>query len=225
MKYLRKFNTSIEKLNWSASEEYVIPNVCLTEETVDYNVPAKIMGVSIQHIDGSYYTTEQWTAEGFSNDEANGVAVLTEQTMFVIAKQNITSKVWSNDSSKVIEGVSTFSSRSDAIKDMAGYDNTLHMVSVDGAGGAAPYCRSYNFPDGKKGYLPSLGEMQIMFSYKQEVNAAMSLIGGDEIIDDVYWSSTQSSASYAWGIKGAFSTEYNTYHKGTLRPCRPFTSL
>lgn len=220
MKYLRKFNTSIEKLNWSASEEYVIPNVCLTEETVDYNVPAKIMGVSIQHIDGSYYTTEQWTAEGFSNDEANGVAVLTEQTMFVIAKQNVTANVWSHDSSKLIEGVSTFSSKSDAVKDMAGYDNTLHIAT-----GAASYCMNYNFPNGKKGYLPSLGEMQIMFSYEQEVNAAMSLIGGDEIIDDTYWSSTQSSASYAWAIKGAFSTEYDTYHKGTLRCVRPFTSI
>lgn len=220
MKYLRKFNTSIEKLNWSASEEYVIPNVCLTEETVDYNVPAKIMGVSIQHIDGSYYTTEQWTAEGFSNDEANGVAVLTEQTMFVIAKQNIKSNVWSYDYSKLIEGVSTFSSKSDAVKDMAGYDNTLHIAS-----GAASYCMNYNFPNGKKGYLPSLGEMQIMFSYKQEVNAAMSLIGGDEIIDGIYWSSTQSSADSAWGIEGAYSTEYETYYKGTLRPSRPFTSI
>lgn len=222
MKYLIKFNTSIEKLNWSASEEYVIPNVCLTEETVDYNVPAKIMGVSIQHIDGSYYTTEQWTAEGFSNDEANGVAVLTEQTMFVIAKQNIKSNVWSYDYSNVMEGVSTFSSKSDAIKDMAGYDNTLHITM----GGAASDCKDYNFPNGKKGYLPSLGEMQIMFSYEQEVNAAMSLIGGDKIIDnDTYWSSTQNSAKLAWGIDGKFTTDCDAYSKGTMRPSRPFTSI
>ena len=48
---------------------------------------AKDAGVYIQHVNGSLYTESEWTAGGYSNDSANGVAILSETVhAFVIAK-------------------------------------------------------------------------------------------------------------------------------------------
>lgn len=47
-------------------------------------------------------------------------------------------------------------------------------------------------------WLPSGGEMSKAYSYLEELNRLMGVIGGTEIQSGNYWTSTQYSKDYAW---------------------------
>lgn len=198
------------------------PNVCLAEDTgnVFYNY---LKGVFIQHIDGTLYTTEEWTAGGFTKDLANGVAVIDPAASFVIARGFAASGIaWSSDTSNVIEGIMTTTDSATAYTDYAGAANTELMLAA-GTSGAAHACADFTFPNGAKGYLPAAGEFKIAFNNKAAVNAALSLLGGTQITGIYQWSSTQVRDSQAWCMYGeGYGTstgKKNTYY------ARPFTSL
>lgn len=194
MKYLKKFDTATEYQAFLA-DGYEAPNVSLIEEsgTIKYNIP---LGVFIQHIDGTLYTTDKWTAGGFANDQANGVAVCDTNASFVIAKTILSAKRWSSDDNNAIEGVTIASSLSVAQNDYAGAANTALIAATD-TGQAAYSCANFVFPNGANGYLPAFGEWQVAYNNKTAVDAAMTLIGG-AVLSTTYWSSTQTMAAYAW---------------------------
>lgn len=195
MKYLKKFETEAEKTAWLISDEHVSPNVVLCSEHVEYD--SKLRGVYIQHTNGKLYTTDAWSANGLSNGEANGVAVISEICGFVISKSTLGKVVWSNSTS-LEEGIMVSSDVEVAKTDYAGLANTAIMAKVYPS--AAKTCAEYTFPNGKKGYLPALGEWYEADKYRDEVNAAMSLIGGTAI--GSHWSSTQYNDSRAWYFSG-----------------------
>lgn len=186
------------------------------------------IGVSIQHIDGTFYTANDWTAKGFSNDEANGVAVNTEECKFVIAKVQFEGILWSSDSSNLVDGILTTTTQSIARTDLAGPANTALMLATD-TSGAAYVCSNYTFPNGAKGYLPALGEWYNAYLYKQEVDNAMMLIGGHPIPKyDHCWSSTQWDATTGWGMlwnngRGSGIDKKDEFMEGAI--VRAFTSL
>lgn len=176
------------------------PNVVLVADSgkVLYNVPHP-KGVYIQHINGSLFTTDAWTAGGFANDEANGVAVISDNAKFVIAKISLGSMAWSSDTSNGVEGVMLTSSSATAQTDYAGAANTA-LIAVDDTNGAALACANFTFPNGARGYLPALGEWADACAYKADVDAAMTLIGGEAIGGRYYWSSSQYSSPAAWSL-------------------------
>ena len=49
-------------------------------------------------------------------------------------------------------------------------------------------------------YIPSLGELYFILLHIRDINAALEAVGGEPLHDDWYWSSTQYSATYAWGL-------------------------
>lgn len=217
MKYLRKFNTEAE-VNMS-----VKPNVVLIEDTgkVMYNVPSP-KGVYIQHINGGLFTTDAWTAGGFANDEANGVAVNSDNAKFVIAKTSLTNAAWSSDTSNAVKGVMLTSDSSRAKTDYAGAANTA-LIAVEDTSGAALACANFTFPNGARGYLPALGEWDDAYAYKADVDAAMTLIGG-EAISGFFWASTQYSSTRAWYLVwGNGNTTNNS--KSDKRYVRAFSAL
>ena len=107
------------------------PNVVLVgdEARILYNVEPQLpKGAFIQHIDGKLYTTDQWSAMGFTNDEANGVAVISDNAKFVIAKTSFDAIAWSSDASKAVEGVMLTSTLETAKTDYAGAATSSHKV-------------------------------------------------------------------------------------------------
>lgn len=196
MKYLKKFETD------SDVQMYILPNVVLVEDTdtVLYNTLKE--GVFIQHIDGTTYTTDEWTASGFTNEQANGVAVVTPECSFVIAKNYIGAYDRWTKTTKLIDGVVTTQDSSAARLDYAGVSNTAVLASIEGnvqLNDCAAYrCVNYEFPDGKKGYLPSAGEAIIAIQNTDAIREAMTTIGGEELTTSMIWTSTQASASDAW---------------------------
>ena len=207
MKFLKKIETE--------NDIYLVterPNLVLINNTkrVLYNAPT--VGVSIQHIDGKLYSTDEWIANGFSKNEANGIAIIDAAARFVVSKQYIDiNEYWSNDDS-IIEGVLIAENESDAKKDYAGKANT-NIIMQSATSGAVYECANYTFPNGQKGYLPSLGEWDIVNKYKADVIAAIEVVGGKLEYSTgtqwLYWSSTQgSTGDSAWYYNWSKSVFY-----------------
>lgn len=169
---------------------------------------AKDAGVYIQHVNGSLHTEAEWTAGGYANSDANGVAILSETIpAFVIAKEDASSSTlrWGGYN-KTVPDIVTSTSTATAMLDYDGAGNTPKIIEylagtndgyVDGAP-AAEACAAFTFPNGKKGYLPALGEWQGAYNNKTAVVSAMTLIGGTAISSNYYWSSTQYYSGYSW---------------------------
>lgn len=220
MKYLKKFETEADVMM------FVKPNVVLVEDTgsVLYNVDSS--GVYIQHVDGTLYTTDEWTAGGFTSDLANGVAVIDAACQFVVAKNLVSSSGVKWLPSYLAEGVMTTTTMSIAETDYAGVENTAAIVATGITSGAGISCADYTFPNGQKGYLPALGELVVFGKYRADIRAALSLIGGTLGSEDI-WSSTQYDSTKAWEFE--YNNNITNSSKnpagGTSTKARAFTTL
>lgn len=199
MKYLKKFETTADMVEWQKSVDYASPNVCLVAQEVIYNAPS-LRGVTIQHIDGTLYLIEEWAARGFSSEEANGVAIIDDLASFVIAKEDAgTGLNWSNTQG-LIEGVSVSADSSKFI--YSGAQDTSILVEL-GVSPAAQACADYTFPNGAKGYMPSAGEFDVLRNNATKAQEALTLIGGANMFNKniarYYWSSSQCTDGRAWG--------------------------
>lgn len=156
-------------------------------KTVSF-VFAKDAGVYIQHIDGSLYTTAEWTSGGYTNNDANGVAVLSSFASFVMAKQGISATLYFGGFNMDTPGAKLYTT-GEAVLDFDGEKNTDAIISAysgkpDGYTIGAPIaerCVAYTFPNGKKGYLPSVGEVNVAYQNKSAIDAALVLIGGSAV--------------------------------------------
>lgn len=219
MKYIKKFNTQDDVLTT------VLPNVCLVADTKEilFNVEP-LRGVFIQHIAGILYTTDGWTGGGFTNDQANGIAVVADEASFVIAKDKVsTSMPWSSNTSTLVDGIVTSTDSTVAKTDFAGQANTELMLATDKSG-AGYSCANFTFPNGEKGYLPALGEWSIALANKTAIDEAMALIGGTALSSNDCWSSSQSSATTAWRLGWTNGYTYNSL-KTSNCPVRAFSAL
>lgn len=199
----------------------ITPNVVLLADTgkILYNV---VNGVFIQHVNGSLYTVDKWVEKGFSNEEANGVAVRDSAASFVVAT-TIPNMGW-NANGVLVEGVITTKELGEALADFAGQTNTSR-IKAKASVSAAATCANYTFPNGTKGYLPALGEMSVLFSYKSEITDALTHLGVSLPAEsDKIWTSTQADAYNAWSVPWRGGNPYSS-SKATGASVFIFTSL
>lgn len=78
----------------------------------------------------------------------------------------------------------------DAVADMDGARNTNHLRNI-----LNPQIKLAD-----DWYIPSLGELYRIFINKKAINAALEFAKGDKLQDRWYWTSTEGSATYAWGL-------------------------
>ena len=186
-------------------------------------VPSYPIGIYIQHIDGRLFKTEEWTLIGYPNDEANGVAVVSDACRYVITKTERQYTSWQTTAT-LIEGVATFTSLESAITDFDGVNNTNLMTGSI----AKSYCSEYTFPNGQQGYLGSAGEWNEFLKNYNAVDSAMTSIGGESFFGGKkYWTSTQESQSNAWictMITKLLYAELKTYHT-SVEYARPFGKI
>lgn len=217
MKYLKEFE------NEADVKMGVLPNVVLANDTnkVLYNVEP--IFVYIQHIDGRLIKPAQWEAEGIASSEANGVAVVTDEAAFVVAKSRITSAFWSTNQSTLIDGILTTTDAAIAVTDYAGKSNT-ELATKSDKYGAFSSVAQWSMPNGQSCYIPALGELNTALRFSEEIDNAMSIIGGTPLnfSGNTYWSSTQNSAERAWIVQYG---NISYMSKGVSISVRPFAPL
>ena len=182
----------------------------------------------------------KWPATQTSGETADGVVIVEGGKCLVVAPTESGSSLnWS--SAAISGGGVTTSDRIAAIADWAGKTNTAAQIAASGstvtntASYAPGFCNLYSrlntngfgLPAGKW-WLPSMGEMMMIYANMIKVNYALSLISGaTQLIEDAYWTSTEYSATNAWYLN--LSSGYmliNTKSTGTnhVRPVSAFIS-
>ena len=204
-------------------EEFVSQSVKSTSSTCTCDYIEKT-DVYIQHIDGTLYTTDEWTDGGYANNQANGVALVCASSSFVVAKSDVGQYSWHSNTTTALEIIKT-SNKAALVLDKDGLSNTTIMLKTD-VSGAAYQCSKYIFPNGKTGYLPSYGEMTILSNNYSKISSVLSIIGANSMTvnDSFYWVSAQYSDTNAWQLNCTNGLS-GTYSKASKTKVRAFTTL
>lgn len=180
------------------------------------------------------YKPHKWTAQQAAGEVADGVVVVEGGKVLVVAPTESANKLnWS--SAQVSGGGVTTTDRVTAYNDFAGKANTAAQIGhaeCSGAGYAPGFCANYSRvnANGKgltagKWWLPSLGEMMMIYANMTKINYALSLIeGATQLVEDPYWTSTEYSATRAWSLF-LFGHMYNGNKSTTTYRVRPVSAI
>ena len=153
----------------------------------------------------------KWASTQSGGEVADGVVVVEGGKILVVAPtESATKLTWS--SAAVSGGGVTTSDRVTAMNDWAGKANTTAQIThaeASGAGYAPGFCANYSRTNANgygltagKWWLPSLGEMMMIYANMTKINYALSLINGaTQLVEDAYWTSTEGSATGAWYLR------------------------
>ena len=163
---------------------------------------------------------------------AVGVWIQEGGKLIVVAKDQVASTKWATSN---VSGGTTAKGREAAIADMAGRANTTTIISTLGDNApAAKYCHEYYpsnvdaanaFVGAGRWWLPSGGELWMIWSHLLEVNRILAQIGGTPLNrSQAYWSSTESSAPNAWNLS-FINGNFYSYRKTTEYSVRPVSAF
>lgn len=154
-------------------------------------------GVYVYTNKGELIKPEEWDTG--RNEEAVGVAVITDNTRMCIGKSGRNSGIaWSNNLYGIdIPGVTNANSSND---DYNGQANTAAIIAAapeeDSSNNAAHWCYTQTITVNENtvhGYLPAIGELYDAYQNKSIVNNTISKIGGANIFDGWNWTSSEFS--------------------------------
>ena len=148
----------------------------------------------------------KWTSLQSGGEVADGVAIVEGGKILIVAPTECDSAglLWS--SAAVSGGGTTTSDRVTAYSDWAGKANTTAQIThaeCQGASYAPGFCAQYSHGGlaAGKWWLPSLGEMFMIYANMTKINYALSLItGATQLSETWYWTSTECSSAYAWRL-------------------------
>ena len=151
---------------------------------------------------------DKWASYQNSGEIAEGVMVVEGGKILVVAPTEAT-LYWS--SAAVSAGGKTTTDRETALNDWTGKTSTAAQITHNECkteSYAPGFCASYERVNANgqgltagKWWLPSLGELMMIYANMRKINYALSLINGaTQLAETWYWSSTESSATNAWGL-------------------------
>ena len=151
---------------------------------------------------------DKWASYQNSGEIAEGVMVVEGGKILVVAPTEAT-LYWS--SAAVSAGGKTTTDRETALNDWTGKASTAAQIThseCNTESYAPGFCASYERVNANgqgltagKWWLPSLGELMMIYANMRKINYALSLINGaTQLAEAVYWSSTESSATNAWHL-------------------------
>lgn len=203
-------------------------------------------GVAIMDINGKFYKdAAAWRDAG--SPTPNGIAISDGIHRLCIAKDVVEHSASTNsDIDKeywgangiIVNGVTTSTDKSIALKDFNGIGNTdsivANVTSSDGyftkePWSAAALCRKFTFPNGRNGYLGAVGEWNLVQGLIDSINSLMSAIGGTQISvsgssSSLYWTSTQANETSAWRWQFSSKDASTLTKENTLR-VRAFSTI
>lgn len=151
---------------------------------------------------------DKWASYQNSGEIAEGVMIVEGGKILVVAPTEAT-LYWS--SAAVSAGGKTTTDRETALNDWTGKTSTAAQITHNECkteSYAPGFCASYERvnANGKgmtagRWWLPSLGELMMIYANMRKINYALSLINGaTQLAETWYWSSTEYSAAYAWRL-------------------------
>ena len=151
---------------------------------------------------------DKWTSYQNSGEIAEGVMIVEGGKILVVAPTEAT-LYWS--SAAVSAGGKTTTDRETALNDWTGKTSTAAQITHNECkteSYAPGFCASYERVNANgqgltagKWWLPSLGELMMIYANMRKINYALSLINGaTQLAERWYWSSTEYSATYVWGL-------------------------
>ena len=177
---------------------------------------------------------DKWASYQNSSEIAEGVMVVEGGKILVVAPTEAT-LYWS--SAAVSAGGKTTTDRETALNDWTGKTSTAAQITHNECkteSYAPGFCASYERVNANgqgltagKWWLPSLGELMMIYANMRKINYALSLINGaTQLAETWYWSSTEYSATYAWSLDLSYGSAYGFYAKATyqgrVRPVSAF---
>ena len=149
---------------------------------------------------------DKWASYQNSGEIAEGVMIVEGGKILVVAPTEAT-LYWS--SAAVSAGGKTTTDRETALNDWTGKTSTAAQIThaeCKTESYAPGFCASYERvnANGKgmtagRWWLPSLGELMMIYANMRKINYALSLINGaTQLAETWYWSSTEYSATNAW---------------------------
>lgn len=155
---------------------------------------------------------DKWTSYQNSGEIAEGVVIVEGGKILVVAPTEApsTGLLWS--SAAVSAGGKTTTDRLVAFDDWSGKANTAAQITHDKCNDPAyapGFCAAYSRvnANGKgltagRWWLPSEGELMMIYANMRKINYALSFINGaTPLVETWYWSSTESSATFAWSLR------------------------
>ena len=173
----------------------------------------------------------KWPSLQSGGETADGVAVVEGGKILIVAPTDAgdSGLLWSSEA--VSGGGTTTSDRVTAYSDWAGKANTTAQIAkaaCQGASYAPGFCAQYNHGSlgAGKWWLPSLGEMFMIFANLTKINYALSLITGATQIPEAYhWTSTEYGSAYAWTLNldsGTMNGSTKASHRIRVRAVSAF---
>lgn len=104
----------------------------------------------------------------------------------------------------------------DAVADWNGKVNTKHLKTIG-------LNKRIVLADNE--YIPSLGEMYLIYLNLKGLNQALEAINGDPIKGDWYWTSTELNATYGWFLNLNYGYALTTTKKSYTLHVRPVSSF
>ena len=151
---------------------------------------------------------DKWASYQNSGEIAEGVMVVEGGKILVVAPTEAT-LYWS--SAAVSAGGKTTTDRETALNDWTGKTSTAAQIThseCNTESYAPGFCASYERVNANgqgltagKWWLPSLGELMMIYANMRKINYALSLINGaTQLAETWYWSSCEYSAALAWSL-------------------------
>ena len=168
-----------------------------------------------------------------SGEIAEGVLVVDGGKMLVVAPTEAT-LAWS--SAAVSAGGEATTDRLTALADWAGNTSTAAQVThaeCNTSSYAPGFCNTYSRVNANgqgltagRWWLPSLGELMMIYANMRKINYALSLINGaTQLAGTTYWSSTEYSTPNAWNLNlsnGYAGNSTKATYQGKVRPVSAF---
>lgn len=129
-------------------------------------------------------------AKGCSKENVRYIGVVHNGHSFALALNDITDVALLPDGKKAGKR-KRLDRECDAIYDFGSAKNTEALIEDN------PALRDV-LNEGEA--IPALGVLNIIAHLRDEINEALAYIGGQELKDTWYWSSTESSLYYAWDV-------------------------
>ena len=154
-------------------------------------------GVYILHETLGVKGVEGWNPK--NNDGVVGILLIEDDHKIVVALEDSPENLtWSKKRGLINQPVEEIED------DESDFNGEMYCRRLDFPDfPAAYYCKTYN-KGGRNWYLPSSGELWLIYNHLEEIQNALSIVGGQKFVTTwdegapVYWSSTENSATLAW---------------------------